>query len=261
MEQPTSNPNVAKVLVVDDTIDSLRLMANMLTDQGYNVRKVLNGQMALTAAQSAPPDLILLDINMPQLNGYEVCQQLKNNPFTADIPVIFISALDEVLDKAKAFSVGGVDYITKPFYFEELVAKVETQLTIRSLQKQLLEQTEKKIQTEAQYARLFDNIKEGFFQVSLDGYFQNINLALAHICGYDSTQEMLTKLDYFIENLYTNSNHWNEIILVLDTQDKIHPFKSQIYRKDGSILEVSEKIWLVKDSQNNHLYYEGIFFV
>src|SRR6476469_544157 len=103
------------ILVVDDTPDNLRLLSTVLAGGGYEVRKALTGQMALMAAKTARPDLILLDINMPGMNGYEVCSQLKADEHTRDVPVIFISALDDVLDKVKGFDIGGVDYITKPF--------------------------------------------------------------------------------------------------------------------------------------------------
>ncbi|HEY9299128.1 MAG TPA: response regulator, partial [Phormidium sp.] len=115
----------------------------MLISQDYQVRKAINGQLALKAVQVNQPDLILLDINMPEINGYEVCKKLKSAENTRPIPVIFISALDETLDKVKAFQVGGVDYITKPFQLEEVLARVENQLTIHKLQKQLYEQNSK----------------------------------------------------------------------------------------------------------------------
>jgi two-component system sensor histidine kinase/response regulator len=95
------------ILVVDDTRENLLLLATMLSESGYKVRKAINGTLALGAVEVAKPDLILLDINMPDINGYEVCRRLKADPQTADIPVIFISALDEVLDKVKAFDIGG----------------------------------------------------------------------------------------------------------------------------------------------------------
>lgn len=125
------------ILIVDDTPANLRLLSNMLSDQGYKVRSVINGQMALTAIHAAPPDLILLDIRMPGMSGYEVCEALKGDSGTCEIPVIFISALDEIHDKVKAFTVGGVDYVTKPFQFEEVLARVETHLALRNLQRQL----------------------------------------------------------------------------------------------------------------------------
>jgi signal transduction histidine kinase len=141
--------HVANLLVVDDTPDNLRLLSTMLSDKGYKVRAVINGEMALKAARSTPPDLILLDITMPQMNGYEVCQHLKADGKTSGIPVIFLSALDQVLDKVTAFAVGGVDYITKPFHLEEVLARIENQLTIQRLQKKLHEQNAQLQESEA----------------------------------------------------------------------------------------------------------------
>jgi signal transduction histidine kinase len=112
----------------------------MLSERGYIIRKAINGQMALQSVHTTLPDMILLDINMPDMNGYEVCKQLKANEQTANIPVIFLSALDEVLDKVKAFNVGGVDYLTKPFQLEELLARIKNHLTIQRQQKLLAEQ-------------------------------------------------------------------------------------------------------------------------
>ncbi|MBD1807060.1 response regulator [Microcoleus sp. FACHB-SPT15] len=131
------------ILIVDDTPDNLRLLSTILTERGYEVGKARNGQIALNAAKAALPDLILLDINMPNMNGYEVCEYLKADDQTKEIPVIFISALDEVLDKVKAFKVGGVDYITKPFQGEEVLARVENHLKLRALSKALQKEQEK----------------------------------------------------------------------------------------------------------------------
>lgn len=141
------------ILVVDDTPDNLRLLVGLLTAQGYKIRPVTSGKMALSAAQGMPPDLILLDINMPEMNGYQVCEQLKAEERTRDIPVIFLSALNDVFDKVKAFAVGGVDYITKPFQVEEVLARINTHLALRSLQNHLqqknhdLEQTLQELQS------------------------------------------------------------------------------------------------------------------
>src|SRR4051812_27348593 len=125
------------ILVVDDTPANLQVLAGMLKERNYKVRPVPSGKLALLAAQREPPDLILLDINMPDMNGYEVCAQLKADEKLRGIPIIFISALTEPLDKVKAFATGGVDYITKPFQMEELHARVETHLKIRRLQLEL----------------------------------------------------------------------------------------------------------------------------
>jgi PleD family two-component response regulator len=142
----THNPaDAAKgnILIVDDTPDNLRLLSTILAEKGYEVGKALNGQIALMSVHASPPDLILLDINMPQMNGYEVCEHLKADDQTREIPVIFISALDDVFDKVTAFQVGGVDYITKPFHREEVLARVQTHLNIRALQNALRQEQEK----------------------------------------------------------------------------------------------------------------------
>jgi phosphoserine phosphatase RsbU/P len=134
-EKPQSGAGQsAGILVVDDTPANLQVLAGMLKDRGYKARPVPNGKLALLAARKDPPDLILLDINMPEMNGYDVCQHLKADQRLQGIPVIFISALNDNLDKVKAFAVGGVDYISKPFQMEELHARVETHLKLRRLQ-------------------------------------------------------------------------------------------------------------------------------
>ncbi|MBR8838977.1 MAG: EAL domain-containing protein [Stigonema ocellatum SAG 48.90 = DSM 106950] len=118
------------ILVVNSPPHNLRLLTTMLTEHGYQVRKVINGDMALKVASNAPPDLIFIDILMPNINGYEVCLQLKANEKTQKIPIIFISNLEEVLDKVKALKLGGIDYINNPFNIEEVLARIENQLSL-----------------------------------------------------------------------------------------------------------------------------------
>ncbi len=130
------------ILVVDDRADNLRLLAKMLSEQGYKVRKVIKAELVYDVVQVNPPDLILLDIFMPTLSGFEVCQQLKADDRTQSIPIIFLSASDEPLDKVKAFSIGGEDYITKPFEIREVLARIEHQLRIVRLQQQMREQNQ-----------------------------------------------------------------------------------------------------------------------
>ncbi len=131
------------ILVVDDTPANVRFLVGTLAEYGYTVRPAIDSQSALVGALAEPPDLILLDIRMPNMDGYEVCSKLKASSTTRHIPVIFISALSEVLDKVKAFGVGGVDYITKPFQVEEVLARVSTHLAMQHLQKSLLQKNEK----------------------------------------------------------------------------------------------------------------------
>lgn len=128
------------IVIVDDMPDNLRLLSGILKEKGYKVRPATNGPRALAAIQKEPPELILLDIMMPGMDGYEVCRELKSEDHLKDIPVIFLSALNQVFDKVKAFKAGGVDYITKPFQIEEVLARVHTHLELRAMQKKLQEQ-------------------------------------------------------------------------------------------------------------------------
>lgn len=133
----TDNQQRFDIVVVDDMPENLKILVSILKEQGYKVRPLPSGQAALKAIRNLPPDLILLDIMMPDMDGYEVCQQLKNDTSLKNIPVIFISALSETFDKVKAFQAGGVDYITKPFQMEEVAARVHTHLMLSHLQKQM----------------------------------------------------------------------------------------------------------------------------
>ncbi len=135
----------SNILLVDDTPANLILLANMLKEKGCRVRPVPSGKMALKMIENELPDLILLDITMPEMDGYEVCRRLKADSRSADIPIIFISALSETLDKTRAFTTGGVDYITKPFQFEEVEARVETHLSLRRHQVYLEDLVEEKV--------------------------------------------------------------------------------------------------------------------
>jgi CheY-like chemotaxis protein len=124
------------IVIVDDTPANLDLLAAILRDGGYDVRVANSGRRALRVAQAHPPDLVMLDIQMPEMDGYEVCRQLKADPATRAIPVIFISALDDVFDKLRAFRAGGVDYVAKPFQAEEVLARVETQMELVRLRRE-----------------------------------------------------------------------------------------------------------------------------
>ncbi|MDS3861445.1 diguanylate cyclase [Thermosynechococcaceae cyanobacterium BACA0444] len=150
MNSPTDQTSESKgnVLLVDDIPENLQLLSDLLVKLGYTVRSVTSGKMALKTIRVKQPDIILLDIKMPEMDGYQVCQALKADADLKHIPVIFISALDDVFDKVKAFNVGGIDYITKPFQVEEVVARIEGPLTIQRQQKQLQEEVKKRQEAE-----------------------------------------------------------------------------------------------------------------
>jgi PAS domain S-box-containing protein len=164
------------ILVVDDTPQNLTILTRILKKQGYRVRPAINGHVALKAVHNAAPDLILLDIMMPDMNGYELCEQLKANPQTCDIPVIFVSAKTEVVDKVKGFEAGGVDYITKPFQTEDVLARVHTHLTIRTLQLRLQDEN-------ARFQGLAEAAFEGLL-IHDQGIIMEVNRALETLTGY-----------------------------------------------------------------------------
>lgn len=193
------------ILIVDDTPENLRLLSSMLTTQGYAVRKAISGPMALSALQALKPDLVLLDINMPGMNGYEVCRHLKASAHLREIPVVFLSASDNALDKVQAFQVGGSDYVTKPFQIEEVVARIENQLTI-ARQRQLLQDQKKRLETEIQERKkieielarqqmrsetlilnifpmaIAERLKNG--EQTIAGYFDQVTVLFADLVGF-----------------------------------------------------------------------------
>jgi putative two-component system response regulator len=133
-----------RILAVDDTAASLRLLTDILKEEGYEVRSAISGELALRAAAASPPDLVLLDIRMPGMDGYEVCRQLKANPATRDVPVIFVSAVSETDEKVLGFGVGAVDFVTKPYQRDELMARVRTHLELNRLRHHLEELVDKR---------------------------------------------------------------------------------------------------------------------
>ncbi|MDM8536045.1 response regulator [Desulfobacterales bacterium HSG17] len=143
----------SNILIVDDNPENLRLLSTILKKNGYMVRTLRKGQMVLPSVLSSPPDMILLDIMMPEMNGYEVCRQLKDHDKTRDIPIIFFSALNETKDKVKAFSVGGIDYITKPFQEKEVLSRVKNHLLTREIMKRLEEKNAQLAQAEKKFRR------------------------------------------------------------------------------------------------------------
>jgi serine/threonine protein kinase/FixJ family two-component response regulator len=160
-------PSAATILIVDDTPANLSLLSSMLLDRGYVVNVATHGRRALTLAEATRPDLVMLDITMPEIDGYEVCRALKARPETRDVPVLFLSALDEVGDKLQAFRAGGVDYVTKPFQVEEVLARVETQVRLSRLQR-ALESRERELQKQnGELARRNDELVQAQHRTDL----------------------------------------------------------------------------------------------
>jgi two-component system, NtrC family, sensor kinase len=249
------------ILVVDDTPQNLHLLVDILTKYDYKVRPVPNGKLAISAAEINPPDLILLDIMMPDLDGYQVCKQLKSNPKTKDIPIIFISAINEPVDKVKAFAIGAADYITKPFQMHEVLIRVKHQLSVVNLKNQLkikneqlnktinqLQQNQKRIVKFNKYLAL-EKITLGITE-HINNPLSEINNSLAEInqFGQLSIKNLPTFLQqispeqhkYFVALLKQAEN--NKINSLLSTTEK-QELKEQIITKLEQLqLEETEKI-------------------
>ncbi len=263
-QQPTRN---GSILVVDDSIDQVKLLSESLFLRGYEVQGVITASMALIVAELAPPDLILLDIMMPEIDGYELCQKFKASPTTSDIPVIFISSFQDVFDKVKAFQVGGVDYITKPFQIEELFARVENQLTIQRLQKQLKKQNtqlQKEIQERQRIAvelrnrnkqidSIFNSAQIGICLTDENGYYIDVNPYYCELYGF--TREELIGQLFTIR--YHNLTVAEKANLIQDYQDCIHDssvFKNReltFIRRDGSQLSFERTRSVFVDDDGN----------
>lgn len=183
------------ILLVDDNIENLRLLVKILSQLGYKVQPVTQSSLALSLARTNPPDLILLDIMMPEINGYEVCQQLKSDPTTQEIPVIFLSVLDEPIDKIKAFQVGGADYITKPFQVQEVIARIEHQISLKYLTQKLhqekiklQEEIKERKQSERLFKSIFENAAVGMCLIGLSGKFLKVNASFEQMLGYSAPE-------------------------------------------------------------------------
>jgi two-component system, sensor histidine kinase and response regulator len=202
MSLTSTGTSKSSILVVDDVPDNLRLLSEILTRQGYDVRSAISGSIALLVVPRVYPDLILLDINMPQMNGYQVCELLKRDLQTREIPVIFLSAMGETIDKVRAFEVGAVDYITKPFQIQEVIVRIENQLNLRRMRIELSqalvkEQELNRLKSEfismvshdfrtplcsiQGFAELLRHYSHGLSAEKQDQYFDRINASVEHL--------------------------------------------------------------------------------
>lgn len=201
MNELSADPGSKYILIVDDQPDNLRLLSTTLTDARYKVKSAISAQMALIGLQTALPELILLDIMMPDMNGYQLCQQLKANTPTKEIPVIFLSALDDEADKLKAFDLGGVDYITKPFKTQEVLARVKNQLTLVRQQQRI---TEQNLQLSQQNLRL-EQLNHELRQANTELIRSNKDLEeFAYIAAHDlrSPLQILKAFTYLLSQKY-----------------------------------------------------------
>ncbi len=242
------NHRKGTILVVDDTPEVLRFFTQALTQQGYEVCSAISGSIALNHIPTIEPSLILLDIMMPGLDGYEVCERLKANEQTAEIPVIFMSAIHEPLDKVRAFNLGGVDYLTKPIQIEELLVRIEHQLTLKRLQDHLKSQSNLSIVDEgSHYEGFWDRSLDGFYRASVDGKFIAVNPAYAKILGYGRPEQVLSQIVSIAQQVYRSPGRWAELVTCLQQFESVVQFESPIQTVSGETRWISESVRLVQD--------------
>lgn len=239
-------PTMNNILIVDDTAENLSILRQILAEQGYQVRPALSGEIALKAVQANPPDLILLDIIMPEMDGYEVCRKLKADEKLSHIPIIFISALGELEDKMKAFSEGGVDYITKPFQAEEVLARVNTHLSLHFIQTSL-----KKKNIDLQNA--LDEVKQlrGFLPICTScksirddqGYWESIDIYISNHSDAICTDSLCPVCEAKAGQKYSKVNLPDETRLEYAKKLENFMIEEQAFRNENiSVAEVSEEL-------------------
>lgn len=264
------------ILIVDDNPSNLGALFNFLKDSGFRVLVATDGEGAIEQINYEYPDLILLDVMMPGIDGFETCRRIKANHQTVNIPVIFLTALSEVFDKIKGFQVGGVDYITKPIQQEEVLARVETHLTIKRLQeslqdKNLLLQKEieerKRIegelrQSEAKYRTLVEQIPAVTYIAALDDLSTKLYVSprIQKMLGFSAT-EWQQKSDLWLKQIHPEDCQRVLVDLYL-SQNSGKPFccEYRLLAKSGHVVWVHDEASLVRDDKGHLISFQGVMF-
>ncbi len=260
---PDRADNKYNILIVDDVPTNIQIVANILKSQGYSMAYAQSGNTAIELAMSNPFDLILLDIMMPEMDGFEVCRRLKDNPATKDIPVLFLTAKTETESIVQGFDTGAVDYVVKPVNEAELIARVKTHLALYSTRKKLMEMNrylKKEIEVRKRavraYRDFYENAVQGMFSSTLSGRIINLNPAYIKILGYNSKEEVLAIKD--VANvIYDSPKEREAMIKTLKRDGYLTNYELKIRRKDGSPAWVMMNSRLTKDDKGNYLV-EGI---
>jgi PAS domain S-box-containing protein len=260
--------SASDILVVDDTTDSLRLLSNILTDVGYRVRPADRPHLALQSALAHPPDLILLDVRMPEMDGFELCRRLKQNESTREIPVIFVSALRETEDKVQGFEAGGVDFVSKPFQEAEVLARVNTHLQLRYMQlhledlvdertAELIRANQELRESQDRFRATFEQAAVGIAHVAIDGHFLRLNQKFCEITGY-SHDQMLERTFQDIthpDDLETDLDH---LIRLLAGETETYTIEKRYLRMDGEIVWVNLTVSLLRQESGEPDYFISV---
>ncbi|MFZ9034333.1 MAG: sigma 54-interacting transcriptional regulator [Anaerohalosphaeraceae bacterium] len=256
-----AKPPPGDILIVDDETANLKMLKELLNLEGYQVRPTGHPQLAIDSALAQPPALILLDVKMPEMDGYEVCKRLKQDDRTRYIPIIFISALQDVQDKVKGFEAGGVDFISKPFQAEEVLARVRTHMELRNMQLNLegmvAKRTAEALEGEERFGATFEQAAVGVAHVSPDGKFLRLNQKFCDIVGY-SEEEMLALTFQDITHSDDLDVDLEYVRQVLAREIENYSMDKRYFRKDGSIVWVSLTVSLVFDKEGNPKYFVSV---
>ncbi|MCG3207508.1 MAG: Chemotaxis response regulator protein-glutamate methylesterase [Anaerolineae bacterium] len=252
-------PAKGKILIVDDDIDMIRLLSLYLTNAGFEIIGLQSGTEAISRIEEINPDIVLLDILMPELDGFETCHQLKTNPVTANFPVIFLTALADTHSKVKGFKIGAVDYITKPSQSQEVVARVNTHLTMRRLQRDMQEQNERLQEENLKRRRVQDALRESRERYRLlaenstdmisrqtpDGIYRYVSPACRGLLGYDIEEMVGKKETDFIDPIdlplpHATNGH-------IEEREPVVKYIYRARRKDGQTIWLETTSRLVRD--------------
>ncbi|MDX2431707.1 MAG: PAS domain S-box protein [Bacteroides sp.] len=258
----------ADILVVDDTIDSLRLLTDILTNAGYRVRPAERSPVALESALAQTPSLILLDVKMPEMDGFEVCRHLKQDERTRDVPIIFISALQDLSDRIEGFEAGGVDFVSKPFQKLEVLARVKIHLRLYHMQSNLegmvAERTlalEKEMashkESESRFRATFEQAAVGIAHVAPEGHFLRINQKFCDIVGY-SQKEMLEVTFQDITHPDDLETDLEKVNKLLEGELETYSMGKRYFHKNGAIVWVNLTVSLLRTSAGEPDYFIAV---
>jgi PAS domain S-box-containing protein len=249
------------ILIVDDEIPNLQLLSDLLGRESYRLRAADSSQAAIVSAISQPPALILLDVRMPEMDGFEVCKRLKQDKRTRDIPIIFVSALQDVQDKVRGFEAGGVDFITKPFQEEEVLARVRTHMELRNMQlnleRMVFKRTAEVIESDQRFRATFEQAAVGIAIVSPEGRFLRINKKFCDIVGY-SEEEMLALTFQNITHSDDLDADIGNLQQLLNRELETYTTDKRYYRKDGSIVWVNLTVSSIFDRVGSLNYFVSV---
>jgi len=238
------------ILVVDDEQINLEVILGQLTDQRYQLSFAHSGPEALQLITDDSFDLILLDVMMPDMSGYDVCEEIRKHYNQEKLPIIMVTAKNQVSDLVKGFKVGANDYLTKPFVKEELLARINLHLTLKDAVHALVE-------SESKYRNIYDQALEGIFQITPSGHISG-NPAMANILGYDSPEDLYNSIHKTAKQLFVDPKQREALLSNLDSKGSLRQVEAQLRRKDGSLIWGFAKINTIVNSNGKLLRWEGL---